>query len=411
MKKIFFKLNLLWVFVLAITSWQCAEDPLDVNLSHVNLTIDTLTIGDISGSSYWVSPNLGSNNRLYLGTKNELNVPVSFIGITDHGFWDYYHDPTVFFDSLHFVLFSNDSQLTESSTPNLYFSPDSHFNESKSTYLDFTGFTTAEWTDLGQATVTINSDTSGIFKNTELKWDVLSLIETLADTLDSNLVRSFAINLANSDTNFIELFSREAYSGGDKDPQIKMFFHQTIVIDSDSTFRDTLHASLYSFGDVSIIDPGENFNNVNSVGLSNGLGLRSLVSISFDSLTLPEGALIRNAILTLPIDTSKSDDAYTAVFEPVNDIIDSMGVDTNNVFFETDPYTGVGYPYLVSRKTENGFFIISLKSFFQNIILGNESNIGFKIVPNEKNDPFEFLEFDLSGDSELPKLEIIYVVI
>ena len=58
---------------------------------------------------------------------------------------------------------------------------------------------------------------------------------------------------------------------------------------------------------------------------------------------------------------------------------------------------------------ENGMFIISLKSFLQNITLGNETNLGFKVVSNEKNDPFESINFDIENESAKPILEIIYV--
>jgi len=54
-------------------------------------------------------------------------------------------------------------------------------------------------------------------------------------------------------------------------------------------------------------------------------------------------------------------------------------------------------------------FIISLKSFLQNITLGNETNLGFKVVANEKNDPFESINFDIENESAKPVLKIIYV--
>jgi len=54
-------------------------------------------------------------------------------------------------------------------------------------------------------------------------------------------------------------------------------------------------------------------------------------------------------------------------------------------------------------------FIVSLKSFLQNITLGNETNLGFKVVSNEKNDPFESIHFDIENESAKPILEIIYV--
>ena len=114
--------------------------------------------------------------------------------------------------------------------------------------------------------------------------------------------------------------------------------------------------------------------------------------------------MIRKAQLTLPIDTSASSEGYNIIVDPIDE-----SVDTADVVFETDPYTGIGYPYRVSSDTEDGLFIISLKSFLQNITLGNETNLGFKVVANEKNDPFESIHFDLENESVKPILEIIYV--
>jgi hypothetical protein len=367
--------------------------------------MDTVSIDLISFSSYRVAPNLGSNDRLYLGTKNSLDVPLAFIGIKDHYYWSNSLDSTVTVDSLHFILYSSDSLLTQTSTPNLYFNPDSQFNESKSTYLDFVGYSIADWESIGQPNVIVNTDTSGIFTYTELVWDIMSIDSMLTDTVDSNLIRNFAIQLNNSDTNFIELFSREATSGdGPMDPKVKMYYRQNIEINEDSTFLDTSNVTIYSFGDISIIDPGSIDAESINLGLSNGIGLRSLVSISFDSASIPEGSLIRKALLSLPIDTSGSSDGYNIIVDPIDE-----SVDTADVVFETDPYLGIGYPYRISSDIENGMFIISLKSFLQNITLGNETNLGFKVVSNEKNDPFESINFDILNESAKPILEIIYV--
>jgi hypothetical protein len=191
-----------------------------------------------------------------------------------------------------------------------------------------------------------------------------------------------------------------------------MYYRQNIEIDEDSTFIDTANITIYSFGDISIIDPSSIDTESMNLGLSNGIGLRSLVSISFDSTSIPEGSLMRKALLSLPFDTSGSSDGYNIIVDPIDEF-----VDTEDVVFETDPYTGIGYPYRTSSPsngieidTEDGLFIISLKSFLQNITLGNETNLGFKVVANENNDPFESINFDIENEFAKPILEIIYVV-
>ena len=159
MKSLFFNMNLLGVFIFSILSWQCEDNRIEADLSHLPLSLDTVSIDLISFSSYRVAPNLGSNDRLYLGTKNSLDVPLSFIGIKDHYYWSNSLDSTVTVDSLHFILYSSDSLLTQSFTPNLFFNSDSQFNESKSTYLDFVGYSIADWESLGQPNVIVNTDT------------------------------------------------------------------------------------------------------------------------------------------------------------------------------------------------------------------------------------------------------------
>ena len=67
-KLIFF---LIWLFVIS-----CTEQPIESELD-VNLKIDTLSIGQLFLSSYTVAPNLATNNRLYLGKKYGIEVPLS----------------------------------------------------------------------------------------------------------------------------------------------------------------------------------------------------------------------------------------------------------------------------------------------------------------------------------------------
>ena len=50
---------------------------------------------NLNFTSYSVPPNLGSNERLYLGEKDGINIPFSFIRIGSSFVWDYYNDSTV----------------------------------------------------------------------------------------------------------------------------------------------------------------------------------------------------------------------------------------------------------------------------------------------------------------------------
>ena len=384
--------------------WQCSETPLNNDLTHSSLYIDTLVVNDITGENYMVAPNLGRNERLYVGTKNGINVPLSFIKIVTP--IPNSSDSTFIIDSLRFVLYSKDSSLSSNSIPNLFFSPDSQFDENNSTYLDYIDFSLSDWFDLGQPSVKVitdTTDTSSLFTHTELIWDIDTLKQSLTDTLDSNLVRTFSIQFMNNDSNFIELFSEEA-SQGEKDPKIIMYYRQNIT-STDSTVIDTNSITIYSNGDLSIIDPSGIEPYSNKLGLSNGLGLRSILNISFNEGSLPDGSIIRSGNLILNADTSLTPEIYNIIIDPLNS--DSSVVDSITVY-DIDPYDAIGYPYRISSDAENGVYVIQIKNILQNISLGNEMNIGFKLVANEKNDPFESAWFDIESEPR-PRLEIIYV--
>lgn len=432
-------LKFLGVLIFTFTFWHCSENPIQSDLSHSTIYLDTLTIREISGTNYWVAPNLGSNEKLYLGTKNGLNVPVSFIEIEtpSPNYWNYYYDSTITIDSLHFKLYTNDSLLglKEVLLPSLYFKSGFHFDESENTYLDFSGFTISNWIELGSPRITINTVKDTVFTSddsimtisdnylsTELVWDIMSIIDNLTFSKNNNnntpLIstgeRTFAIY--NPQIDYFEAFSEEATTG-EKDPKVLMYYRRS-VITGDSTTIDTTSATIYSSGDLSIIEPNVMALDSTKLGLSNGMGLRSVMNISFLSSSLPAGSIIRSADLILPIDTTLSSPSYTVILDPIE--TDSSAIDSV-VVYEKDPYNGIGYPYRVSSDSSNwrstsanlgwghDLFIISIKNILQNIALENETILGFKVVANEKNDPFESIWFDLHHSSVQPKVEIIYV--
>ena len=77
-----------------------------------------------------------------------------------------------------------------------------------------------EWVGLGMPSVKAivdTSDTISYFQETELRWDVGDLVETLIDT--SIQYRTFSLSLSSGNSSFFELYSRE-YSSGSLDPKI-----------------------------------------------------------------------------------------------------------------------------------------------------------------------------------------------
>ena len=116
--------------------------------------------------------------------------------------------------------------------------------------------------------------------------------------------------------------------------------------------------------------------------------------------------MIRSANLIIPYDTTFSNTDYNVILDPIEN--DSLVLDDAMVY-EEDPYIAMGFPYRVSADSQNGECILSVKDIIQNINLGNVRNLGFKIISNEKNDPFASIKFYVDETWSNSRLEIIYV--
>ena len=389
------------LFALVFMTYKCSDDTLYSDIGHGSLGIDTVSISNIDIRNYSIAPNIGANERLYLGSKNGIEVPLSLIQISNSPFWNFQYDSTKIIDSLRFSLYSNDSLVNLEQTPNLFFKSDSQFDENTSNYMEFAEFSFAEWFDLGQPDLRINSDTSNSFIYTELVWDIDTLLTALTDTLDSNLVRSFAIHIGGNGDGLMQFYSEEATTG-DKDPKITMFFRQTGTIE-DSVTSDTLSVTIYSAGDLSILKPSEISLDSNSATLSNGMGMRSFLNIQIEDNFLPSGSVIRSADLILNYDTTLTNSAYNVIIDPID--IDTLFEEGTYTYVQ-DPYEAIGFPYRVTQDAENGLCVLSIKEVIQNISLGNVTNLGFKLIANEKNDPFESIRFEKNQGM---RLQILYV--
>ena len=398
------------VAILCAFFWHCSEEPLSSELNHSTLYLDTLLINDVEFINYLIYPTLGSNEKLYLGTKDSIDIPITFIEMETPSYinyWGYLEDTNYTIDSIRLLLFSNDSSLEQESTPHLYFSPDSHFNENSSNHLDFDGLVLSDWIDVGKPRIKENIlDTSNTFLYSQLIWSLDTLKDALYDTSDSNLVRTFALQFPDENSSFIELFSEEAASNV-TDPQVLIYYHFD-VSSADTTIYDTNFVTIFSSSDLSIIKPKYSHADTSKIGLSSGLGLRAKMNISFSAndLLLLDGALIKSANLEIPIDTTISDSGYKIIIDPIQN--NSSEYDPSNIFLN-DPYLSYGSPYRVSNNTNGQNYVVSLKDYFQNIVLGNVNNIGYKIVGDDKNSPFLSVWFDLNDSTKKPQIKIVYV--
>ena len=395
--------NIITIFCFLFFATRCTEQPIESDFES-NLIIDTLTINNLNISSYSVAPNLATNERLYIGEKNGIQIPFSFIKIGSSNYWSYYSDSTINLDSVQFKLYFDDSLKSSDLGPlELYFSPDSHFNENLSTYLDYEGFSISGWHPLGNPMVLDKTDSSDFYTHSELVWRIDSLMSLLSD---SGVTRTFALKFSNSDSNFMELFSEEA-SIEEKDPKVVLFYRRVSTSATDSIVIDTLSNSIYSSADLSIFDPRNVENSLSSITISNGVGERVVLTFPFNDSSLQSSSVIRSANLIMPITANNISADYSIIIDPIEN--DSLSYsDSSNVFSE-DPFTGIGYPYRLSNIPDSTEYVVSIKNTLQNIILGNEYNHGFKIVSEEKNNPFESILF-LSDDSlRSSKVEIIYI--
>ena len=156
---------------------------------------------------------------------------------------------------------------------------------------------------------------------------------------DSGITRTFALKFANSDSNFIELFSEEA-SIEEKDPKVVLYYRRTSTSLTDSIIIDTLSNSIYSSADLSIFDPRNVGNIFSPISLSNGVGERVLLTFPFNDSSLQYGSVIRSANLIMPIASANISEDYYIIIDPIaNDSLNN--IDSTNDFSE-DPYTGIG---------------------------------------------------------------------
>ena len=391
-------------YLLASMLCNCSNDTLKSNLSHSNLKLGSLRIDSLSFRHYNVAPNIASNERLYLGEKNDINALFSFVKINSSPYWDYYYDSTIIIDSVHFYVYCPDSVISHIELPNLYFSPDSHFQENTSNFMDYDEFFLTNWSKIGQPAVKNVLDTAGIYSHVQLKWSIDSLLHVLVDTLDTNLTRTFALEMDNNQENFIEIYSEEA-STGDLDPKVTMYIRQSISV-NDSVVMDTSSRIIYSAGDLSILYPTIDSEQTGLLNLSNGRGSRALIDVPFSENSLPQGSIIRSANLILPYDSSVINLPENLLFDPID--VDTIAVDSEQFYYQ-DPFTGMGIPYALSIDPLFGEYTIPIKNILQNIILGNESNSGFKLIANERNNPFFQIPLKVGDGEPNLRLEIIYV--
>ena len=382
---------------------NCSEEPIQTDLSNNNQLIDTLSLADISGFTYQISPEISSYQKLYVGNNNNFSFPRSLLKFPSTG-WDTFLDSSVTIDSIFLKVYSGDSLINSDLNLVLHFSPDSIFSELNSYVNQFTDIDLSQWIDLlvipNISIISDTSDTISHFQESILAWDLTGLINTLTDTTISD--RTFSLSFSeNMDSSFIELYSRE-YSSGSLDPKIEVYYRSIISSSEQESVIDTLTRIIYVAEDISTIDnPLPSGSSDNSIIISRGRGYRSIINIPFDSLSLPPFSVIRYAHLLL-YQEGDSLESFSIRMEPLRQNIDSLAL-----YFDSDPYENLGAHYSNSSTAE-GKLQISLKSYFQSILMVDSlKNVGMKFSSSISNSLFDSVEFDLSNDKN--RVDILYV--
>ena len=197
-----------------------------------------------------------------------------------------------------------------------------------------------DWYNLGQPSIINNTDTNNAYTYSELIWGIDTLAQVLADTAPS-VARTFVIKFDNNNSNFIELFSEEASI--EEKIKSNSILSRTNIVTDDSVTIDTLSNSIYSSADLSIFDPSNSEHVSDEIGVSNGLGTRSLLNFSFSVDSIKQGSIIRKADLIIPIDSSTINGSFNIIIDPI--VSDSLTNNDSTGIFAEDPYVGIGYPY------------------------------------------------------------------
>ena len=167
---------------------NCSEEPIQTDLSNNSQALDTLSLADISGFTYQISPEISSYQKLYVGNNNNFFFPRSLLKFPSTG-WDTFLDSLVTIDSIFLKVYSGDSLINSDLNLVLHFSPDSVFSELNSYINQFTDIGISQWNILGAPNVSIISDTSDTishFQESLLAWDFTGLKYSLTDTTISD---------------------------------------------------------------------------------------------------------------------------------------------------------------------------------------------------------------------------------
>ena len=399
---------LIAVFI-AIVTFSCEEDIFFTeNLNDSFLTPHDTSTTDFKIISYQVPPQLGGMDSLNVGSIGLFKIP--FI-LLKPGNLDFLNDSLVTVDSAYFritfVPLANDSIADNSFFELGIIEVDSGYSENSTNHTNI-DWVPDEYPKLPEVSITVDS-----LLNQFLKFDIAtSRIIAWADT--SNPDSMFILKLVEEfPTELITFYSRES---SNQSPFIEVFYHidPDTSKDTSAVQRDT-SKTILMVSDISLIEPPE-LNGVNfdstSAYVSVGAGLRSLVSINFDSLKIPRDAVVIKAHIELTPDSVNSHFLTKNKFKiQLFALTDSADVNWGDIFDEDNIIHGAS-PDMFSNVSslDDSIFKINVKNIVQALIVDRFENLDFKLLATNSGSVYDYLSFFTQQSDSPPRLEVLYEV-
>ena len=409
MKNISVVITALFLFL----SQGCEEKPIiykDLNPPFVS---DSLIINSIYGFSYQIPPLMGDYKKLYLGNYQDYQNPFILFAVSritsSNVAMESLLDSNIIIDNVSFRISSADSEIVSSSEYSLFYFPnssDSLFHEYETNYLDGLDITVnnekiflSDTMLVEQIDTTYNSDsTTTITQDRFLEFDIpMSVFEIFADTSSSTTQnRSFMLSGPDDYNGLTTFYSRQSLTN------IPVFKVNYTVSDTDTSISRSVSFPLSR--DVTYLIPPDLSNDDTlfaSVGRAKGL--HSILQINYDFSLLGEQIVVKEAKLNMfAIDTVNEN--YKILFYALEDSVTSVESRPTE-----DPYENLYSAYYQQSSMKNGMITFDMKLVFQDIVMGNIKNYGFKLLGNSEN-PFDILHLGLPGDTGFePYVEVHYV--
>ncbi len=397
-----------------IAFFGCEENQITYEDLTPPFSKDSLRIEEIASHTYMTPPSMGSFSRLYLGDVDQFSNPFILLTVNRYSsglaMETLLDTSLVQIDSILLKIISSDTTLPTMSEYSIFHFPnsgDSVYNELKTHYqnspeaqLESEKVFVSDTSFFTQVDSIYNDDSTEVdVENTySLRFKFPpSFLSQFADTSSSaSKNRTLMITPPADYTDLAAFYSRESGNGA----VFYIHYHDEV---EDSLIKRTRSFAMSSDLNM-VVPPSLAAEDTNHITLSRGKGLQSVLQFSMDHDAFIDPILISKANLVLwEADTTIPDHRIrllTLSEEP-------PGFESS---YDEDPYAYfLSSSYIVNGTASKGKLVMDVKSILQEMVMGNISNHGFKIISTASN-PFDLFYF-MSPDSpeNAPYLEVEYV--